>query len=62
MQEPIVREVNLEEHIPGLRADLGVWGVWLTQSEALFSIRVIDTDAQLYRNHSPKDVLRTAEK
>ena len=56
------REVNLEEDIPALRADLGVWGVWLTQCEALFNIRVVDTDAQSYRNRSPEDVLRTAEK
>ena len=43
-QEPIMREANLEEHIPALRTELGVWGVWLTQPEVLFNIRVVDID------------------
>ena len=32
----------------GLVADLGVRGVWRPLSEALFDIRVVDTDAQSY--------------
>ena len=32
----------------GLVADLGVRGVWQPLSEALFDIRVVDTDAQSY--------------
>ena len=34
---------------------------WLPQTEALFDIRVIDTDVQSYSDHSPKEVLRPAE-
>ena len=35
--------------------------VWLPQAEALFDIRVIDTDAQSYNNRTPRDVIKTAE-
>ena len=42
-------------------ADLGVRGVWLPQSEALFDIRIIDTDAQSYLSQPPISVLLTAE-
>ena len=35
-----------------------VWGVWLSQTEALFDIRVIDTNAQSYY---PTSVLLAAE-
>ena len=45
-----------------LIADLYVRGVWEAQTEALFDIRVIDTDARWsYCTRSPKDVLGTAE-
>ena len=44
-----------------LIADLCVRGVWEPQTEALFDIRVVDTDARSYRSRSPRDVLRTAE-
>ena len=40
-----------------LIADLGVRGVWSPQSEALFDIRVIDTDAQSYLTTAPNLVL-----
>ena len=43
-------------------ADLSVRGVWIPQVEALFDIRVVDTDAQSYRNSSPMDILSGAEK
>ena len=42
-------------------ADLGVRGVWFPQSEALFDIRIIDTDAQSYLSQPPISVLLTAE-
>ena len=42
-------------------ADLAIRVVWLHQAEALFDVRVIDTDAQSYSNYSPKEVLRVAE-
>ena len=44
-----------------LIADLCTRGVWEPQTEALFDIRVVDTDAWSYCAHSPKDVLGTAE-
>ena len=44
-----------------LIADLFVRGVWGPQTEALFDIRVVDTDARSYCARSPKDVLGTAE-
>ena len=33
-----------------LVTDLCVRGIWIPQSEALFDIRLEDTDAQSYRN------------
>ena len=41
--------------------DLCVRGVWEPQTKALFDTRVVDTDAQSYCAHSPRDVLGTAE-
>ena len=32
--------------VPALIADLGVRGVWQPQGEALFDVRVVDTDVQ----------------
>ena len=40
---------------------MGIRGVWQPQAEALFDIRVIDTDAQSYQSHSPQSVLAFAE-
>ena len=36
--------------------------MWIPQAEALFDIRVVDTDAQSYRNRAPIDILSTAER
>ena len=44
-----------------LIADLCVRGVWEPQTEALFDIRVVDTDARSYCARSPHDVLGSAE-
>ena len=44
-----------------LIADLGVCSVWSPQSEALFDIRVTDTDAQSYLGHAPESILFQAE-
>ena len=52
MREPVVREP----------ADLGVRGVWQPQTEALFDVRVVDTDAQSYAHRTVSAVLSTAEK
>ena len=40
-----------------LIADLCVHGVWEPQTEALFDIRVVDTDARSYRTCRRCDVL-----
>ena len=45
-----------------LIADLCVRGAWEPQTEALFDIRVVDTDARSYRARTPHDVLSTAKK
>ena len=45
VREPIVKEAESKADGPGLRADLGIRGVWTPQVEALFNIKVIDTDA-----------------
>ena len=57
--EPVVREASSEHdaHV----ADLGIRGVWEPQAEALFDLRVIDTDAQSYHSRSPQSVLASAE-
>ena len=44
-----------------LVADFGVHGVWSPQSEALFDIRVTDTDAQSYLGHAPESILFRVE-
>ena len=44
-----------------LIADLGVWGVWTPQAEALFDVRVTDADAASYADHSVALVLHNAE-
>jgi len=38
-----------------------VRGVWIPQAEALFNVRVADTDAASYVNHSVSAALTTAE-
>ena len=45
INEPIVNEATATSNDPGLRLDLGIRGVWQPQVEALFDVRVIDTDA-----------------
>ena len=59
-REPVVREADTNR--PALIADLAVRGVWSPQTEALFDIRVTDTDAQSYIHQSPSDVLASAER
>ena len=50
VKEPIIREATTST--PALIADLAVRGTWTPQTEALFDIRVIDTDAQSYRHQN----------
>ena len=57
IREPVVREGDPASDDPGLRLDLRIRGVWQPQVEALFDIRVIDTDAPSYRQRSPVSIL-----
>jgi len=59
MKEPIVCDNSAGADT--LIIDLCVRGVWEPQTEALFDIRVVDTDARSYRACSPRDVLSSAE-
>ena len=47
--------------IPALIADLGIRGIWQPQTETLFDIRVVGTDAQSYVKPTVEAVLHTAE-
>ena len=47
--EPVVCDKSSSSD-GALVADLCVRSVWIPQSEALFDIRVVDTDTQSYRN------------
>ena len=58
--ELVVSKADEAKGISALIADLGVRGVW--QSQTLFHICVIDTDAQSHAHRSVNAVLATAEK
>ena len=62
VREPVVREADEARGISALVADLGVRGVWQPQTEALFDVRVVDTDAQSYVQRAVSSVLATAER
>ena len=57
MKEPIVCDGSADSLI----ADLCVRGVWEPHTEALFDIRVVDTDAQSCHACTPHDVLCVAK-
>ena len=59
--EPIVSDAVVDHSGETLVADLSVRGVWLPQAEALFDVRIVDTNAQSYLTHTPKSVLFGAE-
>ena len=61
-KEPVIREVDDVIGSPALIGDLAIRGVWMPQVEALFNVRIIDTDAQSYSKHSPREVIKSAEK
>ena len=44
-----------------LNTDVRIRGVWQSQVDALFDVRVVDTDAPSYQSRSPQAVLCTAE-
>ena len=52
----------MKRETPGLVADLGVRGVWPSQTKALFDIRVINTDTQFHAQRSVDAVLASAER
>ena len=54
IKEPILNEATATSSDPGLRLDLGIRGVWQPQVEALFDVRVIDTDAPSQCYRAPK--------
>ena len=60
-REPIVKNAHDGDSGEVLIADLCVRGVWLPQAEALFDIRIIDTDAQSYLGQSPIQAISVAE-
>ena len=57
IREPVGLEDDPASDDPGLHLGLGIRGVWQPQVEALFDIRVIDTDAPSYRRRSPVSIL-----
>ncbi|CAB0000687.1 unnamed protein product [Nesidiocoris tenuis] len=59
IKEPLIQEAS-EIH-PALRGDLACRGVWEVQREALFDIRVTDTDAPSYLSRTVSTVFKTAE-
>eukprot|EP00731_Ephydatia_muelleri_P025826 Em0017g909a len=59
VREPIVKEADSKADGPGLRADLGIRGVWTPQVEALCDIKVIDTDAPSHLHRTPESILDT---
>ena len=59
LKEPIVREPEPSSNNVGLRLDLGVRS---PQTEALFDIHIIDTDAPSYKHCTPEAVLESAAK
>ena len=65
MWSPVVKEPVVSDGSGGilepLVADLCVRGVWQPQTEALFDIRVVDTDAWSYCGRTPIAVLCSAE-
>ena len=61
-REPIVRDANVDTNAPALIADLAVRGLWSPQTEALFDICIVDTDARSYGGLSPITILSNAEK
>ncbi len=54
-------EPAISEDDSGLRGDLACRGVWGAQREALFDIRVIDTDAPSYVSRPVDSILSSAE-
>ena len=58
--EPVVQEASDDGHTV-LKADMAVCGVWQPQCDAIFDVRIVDTDASSYRSRTLPDVLQSAE-
>ena len=58
----VVREADVKNADGGLRLDLGIRGVWQPQVEALFDVKVVDTDAPSHRIRSPEAILESGAK
>uniref|UniRef100_A0A146MEQ0 Uncharacterized protein n=1 Tax=Lygus hesperus TaxID=30085 RepID=A0A146MEQ0_LYGHE len=58
-REPVILEPSASE--PGLRGDLVCRGVWEPQRDALFDVRIVDTDAPSHESRTVNAVLITAE-
>ena len=59
IKEPVVCDGSASAD--KLITNLCVRGIWEPQTEALFDIRVVNTDARSYLARSPRDVLCSAE-
>ena len=59
VREPIVKKADSKADGPGLWAHLGIRGAWTPQVEALFDIKVIDTDAPSHLHRTPEQILDT---
>lgn len=57
----VTKEPVISEGDSGLRGDFACRGVWIAQREALFDVRVVDTDAPSYASRPVAAVLRSAE-
>ena len=44
-----------------MKAALAVHGVWQPQCDAIFDVRIVDTDTPSYRCRTPPAVLRSTE-
>ena len=60
IKKPIVNEATATSSDPGLRLDLGIRAVWQPQVEALFDVRVIDTDAPSHCHRAPNAILESS--
>ena len=58
--EPIIQEAS-DDGRTVLKADLAVHGVWQPQCDAIFDVRIVDTDAPSYHSRTLPDVLQSAE-
>lgn len=61
MQRVCLRVNYAGEGVPYFRGDLAVRGVWETHGEAMFDIRVVDTDTISYISRSVSAVLKNVE-